>query len=61
MILALWKKADSKHLMKWTSPWGIGFPGWHIECTTMSHKYLEKSLIFMEAELILSFLTMNVK
>ena len=35
---ALWKKADSKHLMKWTSPWGIGFPGWHIECTTMSHK-----------------------
>ena len=37
---ALWKKADSKHLMKWTSPWGIGFPGWHIECTTMSHKYL---------------------
>ena len=37
---ALWKKADSKHLMKWNSPWGYGFPGWHLECTTMSHKYL---------------------
>ncbi|MFL2628681.1 MAG: cysteine--tRNA ligase [Candidatus Marisimplicoccus sp.] len=37
---ALWKKADSKHLMKWESPWGIGFPGWHLECTAMSHKYL---------------------
>ena len=37
---ALWKKADSKHLMKWNSPWGYGFPGWHLECTAMSHKYL---------------------
>ena len=37
---ALWKKADSKHLMKWESPWGIGFPGWHLECSAMSHKYL---------------------
>tara|TARA_X000001036_G_scaffold436504_1_gene479802 strand:+ start:246 stop:1682 length:1437 start_codon:yes stop_codon:yes gene_type:complete len=37
---ALWKKADKKHLMKWTSPWGIGFPGWHLECTAMSNKYL---------------------
>jgi len=37
---ALWKKADSKHLMKWKSPWGDGFPGWHLECTAMSHKYL---------------------
>ena len=33
---ALWKKADDKHLMQWPSPWGNGFPGWHIECTTMS-------------------------
>jgi len=37
---ALWKKADSKHIMKWSSPWGDGFPGWHLECTTMSQKYL---------------------
>ena len=37
---ALWKKAGKKHLMKWTSPWGIGFPGWHLECTAMSNKYL---------------------
>jgi len=37
---ALWKKADPKHIMKWESPWGLGFPGWHIECTAMSHKYL---------------------
>lgn len=37
---ALWKKADESHLMKWSSPWGIGYPGWHIECTVMSQKYL---------------------
>tara|TARA_B110000114_G_C15054575_1_gene382679 strand:+ start:54 stop:1532 length:1479 start_codon:yes stop_codon:yes gene_type:complete len=37
---ALWKKADAKHIMKWPSPWGLGFPGWHIECTAMSTKYL---------------------
>ena len=37
---ALWKKADKKHLMKWGSPWSIGFPGWHLECTAMSNKYL---------------------
>ena len=37
---ALWKKADKKHLMKWKSPWSIGFPGWHLECTAMSNKYL---------------------
>jgi len=37
---ALWKKADKKHLMKWESPWSIGFPGWHLECTAMSTKYL---------------------
>ena len=37
---ALWKKADSSHLMQWNSPWGKGFPGWHIECTVMSQKYL---------------------
>ena len=37
---ALWKKAESKHIMKWSSPWSKGFPGWHIECTAMSNKYL---------------------
>ena len=39
---ALWKKASSSHIMKWKSPWGYGFPGWHIECSAMSHKYLGK-------------------
>lgn len=37
---ALWKKAGPFHLMQWNSPWGKGFPGWHIECTVMSQKYL---------------------
>jgi len=37
---ALWKKADKNHLMKWNSPWSMGFPGWHLECTAMSNKYL---------------------
>lgn len=37
---ALWKNAAPEHLMKWESPWGIGFPGWHLECTAMSSKYL---------------------
>jgi cysteinyl-tRNA synthetase len=37
---ALWIKAKPEHLMKWTSPWGEGFPGWHLECSAMSSKYL---------------------
>lgn len=37
---ALWKKADPFHIMRWHSPWGEGFPGWHLECTVMSTKYL---------------------
>ena len=37
---ALWKKAAPEHLMKWPSPWSIGFPGWHLECSAMSTKYL---------------------
>ena len=37
---ALWKKASPAHIMRWPSPWGDGFPGWHIECTVMSQKYL---------------------
>jgi len=37
---ALWKNASPEHIMKWPSPWGIGFPGWHLECSVMSTKYL---------------------
>ena len=37
---ALWKQASKEHIMRWPSPWGDGFPGWHIECSTMSCKYL---------------------
>jgi cysteinyl-tRNA synthetase len=37
---ALWKKASPAHIMRWNSPWGPGFPGWHLECTAMSTKYL---------------------
>ncbi|MFM9021442.1 MAG: cysteine--tRNA ligase [Sediminibacterium sp.] len=37
---ALWKKAPAEHIMRWQSPWGEGFPGWHIECSAMSAKYL---------------------
>jgi cysteinyl-tRNA synthetase len=40
---ALWKKASPEHIMKWESPWGKGFPGWHLECTVMSTKYLGES------------------
>jgi cysteinyl-tRNA synthetase len=37
---ALWKKASDRHIMKWKSHWSLGFPGWHIECSAMSKKYL---------------------
>ena len=37
---ALWKKADPTHIMQWESPWGMGYPGWHIECSAMGLKYL---------------------
>lgn len=37
---ALWKKADPEHIMRWDSPWGDGFPGWHVECSAMANKYL---------------------
>ncbi|MGM0479891.1 MAG: cysteine--tRNA ligase [Bacteroidota bacterium] len=37
---ALWKNASPQHIMKWPSPWGVGFPGWHLECSVMSTKYL---------------------
>lgn len=41
---ALWKKADETHIMKWNSPWGVGYPGWHIECSCMSNKYIGETL-----------------
>ncbi|HOT98709.1 MAG TPA: cysteine--tRNA ligase [bacterium] len=41
---ALWKKAEPEHIMQWNSPWGRGFPGWHIECSAMSMKYLGESI-----------------
>ena len=41
---ALWKKADKHHLMKWSSPWSIGYPGWHLECSAMSMKYLGETI-----------------
>ena len=37
---ALWKKAEPNHIMQWESPWGMGYPGWHIECSALSRKYL---------------------
>ncbi len=37
---ALWKKATPEHIMRWPSPWSVGFPGWHLECSAMSTKYL---------------------
>ncbi len=37
---ALWKKAEPEHILRWNSPWGVGYPGWHIECSAMSAKYL---------------------
>ncbi|HHS13996.1 MAG TPA: cysteine--tRNA ligase [bacterium] len=41
---ALWKRADERHIMKWPSPWGAGFPGWHLECSSMAMKYLGESI-----------------
>ncbi len=40
---AIWKKATPAHIMRWPSPWGEGFPGWHMECSAMSEKYLGKT------------------
>lgn len=40
---AIWKNASTEHIMRWKSPWGMGFPGWHLECSVMSTKYLGES------------------
>ena len=42
---ALWKKASPEHIMRWPSPWSDGFPGWHLECSAMSEKYLDDRLL----------------
>jgi len=41
---ALWKKAEPNHIMQWPSPWGMGYPGWHLECSAMAMKYLGKTI-----------------
>lgn len=41
---ALWKKAEKDHILKWNSPWGWGYPGWHIECSAMSMRYIGETL-----------------
>jgi cysteinyl-tRNA synthetase len=41
---ALWKKAEPNHIMQWPSPWGAGYPGWHLECSVMSMKYLGQTI-----------------
>jgi len=41
---ALWKRAEPGHIMQWPSPWGLGYPGWHLECTVMSQKYIGETL-----------------
>lgn len=41
---ALWRRAEPEHIMRWPSPWGWGFPGWHLECSVMSMKYLGETL-----------------
>jgi cysteinyl-tRNA synthetase len=41
---ALWKKAEPNHIMQWPSPWGRGYPGWHLECSVMAMKYLGKTI-----------------
>jgi len=58
---ALWKKATQEHLMKWPSQWSEGFPGWHLECSAMSIKYLGEVSTFTEAEWIFSFPIMSAK
>lgn len=52
---ALWKRAEPQHLMRWPSPWGDGFPGWHIECSVMSTKYLGETFDIHGAGMDLEF------
>jgi len=52
---ALWKKAEPEHIMRWPSPWGDGFPGWHLECTVMSTKYLGEEFDIHGGGMVLKF------
>ena len=47
---ALWKKAGATHIMRWNSPWGQGFPGWHLECSVMSTKYLGDEFVGIQGD-----------
>ena len=58
---ALWKKATPEHIMKWSSPWSTGFPGWHLECSAMSVKYLGNVFDIHGGGMDLRFLIMNAK
>ena len=59
---ALWKRADDGHIQQWESPWGVGYPGWHIECSAMAKKYLGDNIsIFMVVVLIIFIRTMKMK
>ena len=58
---ALWKSAPPEHIMRWQSPWGEGFPGWHIECSAMSTKYLGVNSISIAAESTSSSRTTKAK
>ena len=58
---ALWKNADDSHIMKWNSPWGVGFPGWHLECSAMSSKYLGNKFDIHGGGMDLNSLITNVK
>jgi cysteinyl-tRNA synthetase len=58
---ALWKKAGPEHIMRWKSPWSEGFPGWHLECSAMSIKYLGDVFDIHGGGMDLLFPTMSVK
>ena len=58
---AIWKKAEKEHIMQWESPWGMGYPGWHIECTTMSNKYLGEHFDIHSGGVIIFQSTMKMK
>lgn len=58
---ALWKNAAPEHIMRWQSPWGVGYPGWHIECSAMATKYLGAQFDIHGAAWISYSRTMKVK
>ena len=58
---ALWKKAPKEHIMQWPSPWGMGYPGWHIECSAMGLRYLGRRSISTPAAWTISPSTTKTK